>query len=114
MIRVAHAISRWKYDLQSEKVTQAQIRRALEHADIEFEQESAIGPRDIVDFLCEDGVAVEVKLKGQMRAIHRQLVRYCESDRVEALILATARAMVLPKEINGKPCMVLHLGGAWL
>lgn len=44
----------------------------------------------------------------------RPLTRYTGYDQVQAIILATGRAMNAPREINGKPIRVVDLGRAWL
>ena len=80
---------------------------------IEHEREVRLAPGDIVDFMI-GGVAIEVKIGGRKRSIYDQCERYCEHERVEALVLATSVAMGFPPEIKGKPCYVASLGRGWL
>lgn len=75
------------------------------------EREVRLGPGDVVDFLVEGSVAVEVKVDGSPMAVTRQLHRYAEHDQVRELVLVTTRAKhrsVTPT-LRGKPVAV-----AWL
>lgn len=60
--------------------------------------------------------AIEVKVKGPMAALERQLVRYALQPEVEGLIALTTRVLHcrLPSEINGKPVHTVVLAGAFL
>lgn len=49
-----------------------------------------------LDFLFEDGTALEVKVKGSGVAAARQAARYCELDEVEGVIIVSTRPMTLP------------------
>lgn len=111
---ICNSLARRRYDLTVESTTQQQIAEGLTTDEIRFEREVVIGPRERVDFLCQDGVAIEVKLQGQAKKIYRQLERYAESDSVKGIILATAKTINLPIEIKGKPCLVVPLGRSWL
>ena len=111
---VCETLARWRFDLSSELATQKSIHEALIQSAIRHDREVVIGPRERVDFLCDSGIAIEVKLDGQAKKIYKQLERYSQSYQVRSLILATARAVQMPKEINGKPCVVLSLSRSWL
>ncbi|NUB14033.1 hypothetical protein GAY28_15840 [Azospirillum brasilense] len=111
---VVAAIRSRRLPLGHEKETQAAISDALTAAGIEHVRERRIGARDILDHFTVGGVAVEVKLRGGKRDIHRQLCRYAEHEEVKALVLASSVAMGLPPSINGKPLVAISLGSAWL
>lgn len=111
---VIEALSRTKFDLSYEHLTQSQIEFALRKTGIPFEREAWIAERDRVDFLCEGGVAIEVKVRGVPRQFYRQVERYCDSDKVKELILATGRATSMPRAIGGKPVYVFSLSKALL
>lgn len=112
--RLSTALQGQRLDLSNEKATQQEIGEALSGADIEFRREHRLAPGDIVDFLLSDGIALEVKLRYSRREIERQLRRYAKHDAVQALVLATATAIHLPPDIDGKPVHVISLGQAWL
>lgn len=75
------------------------------------ERELHLGPGDVVDFLLDGSVAVEVKVDGSPMALTRQIQRYAEHKRVEAVVVVTTRAKhrSVPNKLRGKPVAV-----AWL
>ncbi|MBX3579984.1 MAG: hypothetical protein KF723_22500 [Rhizobiaceae bacterium] len=107
-------LSNRRLPLAREKETQTAIGAALAENGVEFDREVDLGGRNIIDFLTADRVGIEVKIAGSARTIHRQCVRYCETGKLSALILASSRASGFPGEIAGVPCFVLSLGRAWL
>ncbi|TXI03120.1 MAG: hypothetical protein E6Q76_14335 [Rhizobium sp.] len=99
--------------LHDEKLTQSEFAHALDAAGFGFEREVPLSKRDCVDFML-GGLAVELKIKGRASAIRRQLDRYATHDRVKAVCLLTARAVLLPDQINGKPAYLVSLSQGWL
>ncbi|MGJ4888924.1 hypothetical protein ACQR1Y_12060 [Bradyrhizobium sp. HKCCYLRH3099] len=121
LIEIVNLIEVHRLPLQDEKATQAELARVLDGADELHQREVRLSAADIVDFMLPlvadqyaGGIAIELKIKGQRRAIYRQLERYCAHEDVAALILATNVPMGLPDQINGKPVMLARLGRAWL
>jgi hypothetical protein len=112
--RLSAALAGRRLDLSNEKATQREIGEALQTAGIDFQREHRLAPGDIVDFLLSDGIALEVKLRYSRREIERQIRRYAKHDAVRALVLATATAIHLPADIDGKPIHIISLGQAWL
>ncbi len=106
-------LSKERIPISNEKEAQAHIANTLTSAEIKYERERAINPGDIPDFFI-DGIAIEVKIKGNAMAIFKQCERYCKSEQVKQLILITNRSMGFPEKINGKSCYVLITGKAWL
>ncbi|MCS0497883.1 hypothetical protein NVS89_22590 [Ancylobacter sp. MQZ15Z-1] len=102
-----------RFPLSGEKPLQEAIEAHLIESGLAFEREVTLGPGDIVDFMVGT-VAVEVKIKGQRRAIYRQCERYAGHDSVSAILLVTNVAMGFPPSLKGKPTAVLNLGRAWL
>jgi hypothetical protein len=102
-----------RFPLAREKETQVEIAAAFDRRSIAYRREVDIGNRDIIDFLV-NAIGIEVKIGGAKRAIHAQCVRYCETGKLSALILATNVAIGFPSEIAGRPCFVVSLGRAWL
>jgi hypothetical protein len=60
------------------------------------------------------GIAVECKLRGQRKAIYKQLRRYAHHNDVNEIVLITNTSMGLPQRIEGKPAYYASLGIAWL
>ena len=118
--RIVRLLERAPLPLSDEKALQAEMLALLQHDGLAVEREVRLGEGDIVDFLILDGqsyrsgLAVEVKIKGQRRAIYRQIERYCTHPRVTEIVLATNVPMGLPDTIHGKPARVAQLGRAWL
>lgn len=111
--QVIELLSRFKFPLQDEKFLQSAIQLKFDENKIEYKREHRLDSKNIPDFFI-DGVAIEIKIKGNAKSIYRQCERYCSFESVNELILITNRSMGFPKEINGKPCYVIKLGVAWL
>lgn len=110
IIRLIHT-RRWP--LTGEKALQAKVADEMALAGIAAEREVDLGNGDIIDFMIGE-IGLELKIKGQRRAIYRQCERYCGHDRVATLVLATNAAMGLPAWIAGKPVHVASLARGWL
>lgn len=106
-----HAIKSHRFNLTDEKTTQAEIFPFIQY--LGFEKEYHLDSENIPDFFA-DGIAIEVKIKGQKAAIYRQLKRYSVFEEVHALILVSGRSMGLPGIINDKPCYYINLTRAYL
>lgn len=87
---------------------------ALRGAGLPVEREVRLAPRDRIDLLV-GRVGIEVKVKGDWRAVGRQVERYCQSDRLDVVVLVTCRAdhTHVPRTSNAKPIRV-HLVGSTL
>jgi hypothetical protein len=112
MDEILKVLRGFRFSLTDEKTLQSEIAIELAKAGLQFKREVLLGPGDIVDFMV-GRVAIEVKIKGQKRAIYRQCERYCKHY-IAALILATNTPMGMPKQILGKDIWVVNLGKAWL
>lgn len=102
-----------RFPLEVEKETQAAIEQKFKDNGIEYSREHKLDQNNIPDFFI-DGIAIEIKIKGNAKSIYKQCERYCQFQEVKSLILVTNRSMGFPKEINGKPCYFINLGKAWL
>lgn len=110
MLRKFFAIRQFSF--VNEKRLQQQVADELTALGVRFEREVEIAPGDIIDFMF-GRIGMEVKIKGQRRRIYDQCVRYCKTDRVDEIVLATNATMGLPRLIEGKPASVIHIGRAW-
>jgi hypothetical protein len=79
-----------------------------------FEREYDLGPgRGRIDFyLPEIRTGLELKVKGTLADVARQLQRYATSREIEALVLVTGRTRLaaMPETLGGKP---VHLVSIW-
>lgn len=100
--------------MEDETRLQDRIETTLTAAGIAFEREVSLCHSSRIDFLTAGGVGIEIKRgKPAKGPLLRQLARYAASQRVSALILVTERSAALPREIGGKPCIMLSLIGNW-
>ena len=107
--RVADHLGRHTYRWTTERDLQQGIGAVLAKEFEHCRAEAAISAKDRPDFLVyADGctVALEVKVRGSFALILRQLGRYAQHDRVDALVLAAGRRTLLPgmpATLLGKP-----------
>lgn len=104
-------VHRARLDLSTEKQAQAALARAMTARGIDFEREYRIGA-GYLDFLV-GRIGIELKVH-RCSGLIDQLERYAESPDIDALILASNRAVVLPSTIGGKPAYFASLGRGWL
>lgn len=100
-----------QFTLIDEKLCQDDIQDLLDKYNVPYKREYNLGT-GIVDFyLTRSRIAIEVKAikKWQKLEVYRQCERYCQSEEVDGLLLATGASLTLPDSINDKPTMVYHL-----
>jgi hypothetical protein len=117
MSGVAAQLQQQRFVTVQEKRTQMDVEQYLISNGFQFEREVHLSDRDIPDFLINThlgGIVLEVKTKYSRKAIYRQLERYAEHQKVDGLILLSGTSMGLPRDINGKPAIVVSLGEGWL
>lgn len=87
------------------------IARVLSRHGIGFEREVRLPGRGRIDFVVAGVIGLEVKVRGSLSPVTRQLWRYAEAPELEALVLITTRSLHLdfPDELNGKPFRIIHL-----
>jgi hypothetical protein len=86
---VVAALSNRRYRYSSEVVLHAGLAEALTEAGIDHQREVQVaGGR--IDFLI-GSLGIEVKIKGTVEALGRQLRRYAADPRIDALLVVTSR-----------------------
>lgn len=110
---IAATLRRTRFTYRDERQLHQAIEQALTDEGLHPKPEVRLGYGRI-DFLV-NRVGVEVKTKGSLEAVTRQLSRYATSDNLDALVLATTtrRHLAVPRELAGKPVTVVILGGGW-
>lgn len=96
----------------TEKVLQDALEPLLQKTFSSVIREARLDETDVVDFLIEGTVALEVKVDGSPMAVTRQMMRYLDHDGVKRLVLVTTRrkhVVDVPGTLRGKPVDV-----AWL
>jgi hypothetical protein len=99
----------------SEQHIHREIGAALDRAGIPHKHEARIAPRCRVDFLCDGGVAIEVKRgKPHTGRVAAQVARYAASPLVAAVVLVLERNLIhTPAGAHGKPVRVVALATNW-
>lgn len=115
-IEIMQILRRKRFVLTNEKVLQGEIKSILrqEFPHCNIEREFSFDKDNIIDFMIDCHLGIEVKIKGSKRALYNQCVRYCEFDQIQSLLLITTLSMGFPNQINSKDCYVLNLSTAWL
>jgi hypothetical protein len=95
------------YHTTKEDTFQQEVAEVLATHGVEFEREFRLSGGDRVDFLV-GRVAIEMKIKGGINAVLRQLQRYAQSPLVDEIILLTSRTRLcsMPKTLSDKPIHV--------
>ena len=108
--QIRAVLAGYRFRFASERELQDGIARVLEGAGLTHRREATLGAAGTIDFLVGD-VGVEVKIKGALAQVTRQLHRYAEEPTVRELLLVTGSARLdrLPSSLCGKPLGVLHL-----
>jgi hypothetical protein len=101
---IERAIVTRRFAFSSEEDLQAGIAVALTEEGLPFQREVVLSPHDRIDFLCPDGLGIEVKVGWSISALTRQLHRYAQLEAIAALVVVVTqtRLLNLPLEISGK------------
>jgi len=105
----------YRFDTSTERVLQDGIAQALHNSGVPFVREVRLSQRDRIDFMV-GRIGVEVKIGGSFSALARQLYRYAESAKLDALVLVSSRVRLghLPEMILGKSVVTCCLLGSLL
>lgn len=112
LLAVAELLDRSAFRFASEAALQAGIGQVLAAAGIPHRREVQVGPAGRLDFLTDEGLAIEVKVDGTAPALARQVLRYAQRPEVHAVLIVTTRAKhheVPPEAFGGKPGRVHFL-----
>jgi predicted AAA+ superfamily ATPase len=107
-------LTSYRFSLENEKLLQLQIENALLTNNIPHSKEYVLDKHNIIDFLCNNGIGIEVKIKGSKRSIYEQVLKYSQFADVKSIILITNKSIGNPPLHENKTLNVLNLGTAWL
>lgn len=112
--QICDQLTRTRFRWTSEKDLQKGIGQVFQEMGLPFSREHRLGPKDIPDFLIDGSLCLEVKIKGSVNDLLRQVKRYANYSEVVALVVVTGRMQHrgLPATINGKPLRVVSLTGS--
>lgn len=116
---IAALLSSYRFVIDNEAELQASVERALRVEGVTFVREAVVGRGDRIDFLCDGGVGLELKIKGAPTEVLRQLQRYAASDSVSELVLVTTRVqhhamLASQRTVCGKPLRIVRVAGGLL
>lgn len=114
--RAVTALRAYTFAAHDERALHDGVALALASAGIAYEHERTVSRASRLDFwLPASGIAVEVKVQGDLGSVVRQLTRYCGESSVTGLLLVTTSAKLLrvPDTLHGKPVRALRLTGAF-
>ena len=112
--RIADALSTIRTPVAPDEFDlHAAVSASLTNAGIPYQHEYRLAPRCRIDFLAGH-IGLEIK-KGRPlpSALKEQLARYLRSDELDAMIVVTQRAVLLPRTIAGKPVEQISLNRLW-
>jgi hypothetical protein len=114
-MKLAKQLEGFRYNMANEKQVQLGVANALEILGVTADREVCVSCGRL-DFLTEEGTAIEVKLHGTTNDLLRQLQRYAQLDEVKELLVVTTRHRLaqLPMTLSGKPVSVALLLGSVL
>lgn len=113
---VTSALENKRFRFTSEDDLQQGIEIALTQALIPFEREKVLSSRDRPDFVVDQQIAVEIKIKGTLAQALRQINRYAQHTHIVAILLVGTPAWLrnVPPTVGGKPIYAMRLTGSLL
>jgi len=107
---VIAAINDYEFSYTCEDDLQRAIASALSDCSIPYQREYQLSEKDRLDFKVGT-IAIEVKIKGRLTEVARQVGRYLQSPELTSVILVTTKSAHrnLPPSLNGKPIYVSYL-----
>lgn len=111
---LSELLSSKTFRYSNEAELQEGMRRTLTAAEVPFEKELRLSPRDRLDFFVYDAIVIEVKIGRSLAALTRQVHRYAQHDRVRGVLVVSTRLRLqnLPEQFNDKPVRVCTLLGS--
>lgn len=105
----------YRFRFVTEKDLQDGIAEALDAAGIAYSREKSLGKPDRPDFIVGN-VAIEVKIKGSLADLLRQVSRYAAHDEISAVLaVGTPHWLTrVPPTLVGKQVQSLRLLGSLL
>ena len=98
--KVIEQIKQYQFDLSDELELQTQLYETVLE-ELGFEREFSLNKKSRIDFYHPKyKIGIEVKVKGSAVKIYRQCERYAQTNKIDELILLTAKAMGMPSEIE--------------
>lgn len=100
-----------RFTYTCEEDLQRGVETVLKENDLPYVREARLSSTDRPDFLVENSIAVELKVKGSPNHVMRQLMRYVHHEKVKAVVLVTTKSShrSIPMSLGGKPIYIAYL-----
>ncbi len=113
-VLLAAEIMKHRFRYGNEIELQDGLAALLTRNGLVFEREVRLDAKDRIDFMIAPDIGLEVKCKGRLGDVHRQIVRYARQPRIHTLMLVTDRHQLtqgLPDTLHGTTLVVVSLLG---
>ena len=113
---LSHLLTGYRFRFASEKDLQNGIEAILTQAGIPYHRETSLSAPNRPDFMIENGIALEVKIKGSLANLLRQANRYAQHEEVQSILIVGTPHWFskIPSSLSGKPIRSLRLLGSLL
>ncbi|HKY40665.1 MAG TPA: hypothetical protein VJN18_32240 [Polyangiaceae bacterium] len=103
---LAAILRRYRLPVSNEAEMQGAVEKALQREAVPYRREVVQGG-DRIDFVVAR-VGIELKVKGSVATVTRQLFRYARWEDLNELLVVTSvgQHLGLPRSLNGKPIVV--------
>ena len=110
-IALLKVLQRHRYRCGSERELQDGLEHVLAAAGVPYERERALSKPDRPDFVVAGGIAIEVKTKGSLQDLLRQVSRYAQHTEVRAVLCVGTPSWLtrVAARLHGKPLFGLRL-----
>lgn len=95
-----------RFSYAAERDLHVGLQQVFEDSGLFVESEVRCGPRNRLDLVVEDFI-VEVKIKGNVAALERQIMRYSKLDYRGVLVVTSLRAHLGLVKPESMPCEVV-------
>jgi hypothetical protein len=115
LVKLASAIRRRRFRYANEADLQEGLAAALTADGWPVEREVRLDAKCRVDLLI-GRIGIEVKVASTADEVERQVRRYLDTRKLDAIVVVTSRVrhLTLPIDINGRPIEVVTLAGRGL
>lgn len=107
--------SKYNFASSTEDELQRAIALCLDINRVPYVREARVSQTERPDFLIGTlgTVAIEIKIKGSLSEVTRQIHRYAQREDIQQILLVTtcAKHLDIPDEFNGKPIVTCWIGG---